>query len=155
MLEIRKIKSRSHRACRSLFQLFQTLSCETLDFQNLGNTQIDHALTHARRHFWIQLLEIMQLRYVISWAKANFSVLLLFTPRGCLKHKNSVLALRAVHFVFAWRPRCASHFWFLQHLSCENAYFPHAWCKCVAGVRAFHFQHAFGTDWTRVFKFEW
>ena len=58
-------------------------------------------------------------------------------------------------FFCAWRPRCASQFWFLQHLSCENACFAYACCKCVAGAQVFHLQHAFGTGRKRVFEFEW
>ena len=39
MLQIRKINSRSNRACRSLFQLFQPLSYETLDFHFVKTAQ--------------------------------------------------------------------------------------------------------------------
>ena len=60
MLQIRKTKSRSDPACRSLFQLLQPLSYETLDFERLEDIQTDRALTRARRHFSIQLMEVMQ-----------------------------------------------------------------------------------------------
>ena len=58
-------------------------------------------------------------------------------------------------FYFAWRPRRAPQFCFLQHLSCDNALFAYARCKCVTGAQVFHLRHEFGTHLTRVFKSEW
>ena len=156
MLQIRKTNSRSHRTCRSSFQLFQPLSYETLDFHNVKHTQ--HALLSNPRA--VTLLVSMHKNYAkqlcaIPRREYTFLSYCRSRPRGVAKHRNRVLTLSAVHFFCAWRPRCASHFRSLQPLSCENAISAHARCECVAGVQVFHLWHRFATPRLCACKIEW
>ena len=156
MLQIHKIKHRSNLARRSQFQLFKPLSYETLDFQHSQNTKYQ-LLSRPRA---VMILVFAHVNYVqqlcaIPMPEYTFLTYCRSRPGGVAKCRNGVLTLHAVHFFCAWRPRRASHFWFLQHLSCANACFACACWKGVAGVQVFHLQHAFGTHRTRVFEFEW
>ena len=105
MLQIRKINSRSNRACRSLFQLFQPLSYETLDFHVVKNAQ--HTLLSKPRavtpllsihkNYAKQLCAIPTREYTfLSYCRSR--------PRGVAKHKNRVLTLGAVHFFLCLAP---------------------------------------------------
>ena len=105
MLQIRKTNSRSHRACRSSFQLFQPLSYETLDFHNVKHTQ--HALLSNPRA--VTLLVSMHKNYAKQlWAiprrEYTFLSYCRSRPRGVAKHRNRVLTLGAVHFFLCLAP---------------------------------------------------
>ena len=156
MLQIRKINSCSNRACRSLFQLFQPLSHETLDFHFvkiaqhtlLSKPRAVTPLLSIHKNYAKQLCAIPTREYTfLSYCRSR--------PRGVAKHKNRVLTLGAVHFFCAWRPRCASHFRSLQPLSCENAISAHVRCECVAGAQVFHLGHRFATRRICACHFEW
>ena len=105
MLQIRKINSCSNRACRSLFQLFQPLSHETLDFHFVKNVQ--HTLLSKPRavtpllsihkNYAKQLCAIPTREYTfLSYCRSR--------PRGVAKHRDRVLTLGAVHFFLCLAP---------------------------------------------------
>ena len=100
-----KINSCSNRACRSLFQLFQPLSRETLDFHFVKNAQhtllskprAATPLLSIRKNYAEQLCAIPTREYTfLSYCRSR--------PRGVAKHKNRVLALGAVHFFLCLAP---------------------------------------------------
>ena len=105
MLQIRKINSRSNRACRSLFQLFEPLSYETLDFHHvkhakhalLSNPGAVTLLISIHKNYANQLHAMPTREYIfLSYCNSR--------PRGVQQLRNGVLTLGAVHFFLCLAP---------------------------------------------------
>ena len=105
MLQIRKINSRSHRACRSLFWFLEPLSHETLDFHQVRTAQ--HVLLSNQRAvtlFISMRKEKSQQMYALPRRECIFRSYCTSRPRGVPKLRNSVLTFGAVDFFLCSAP---------------------------------------------------
>ena len=119
------------RACRSHFQLFQHLSCETLSFRNHTNQEKSHRKTQAPWHAIISGHGNDWICHEFSNGKlVSFIISRILAAEGLQNSKTAFSPCVPLTFFFACRLRRAPHFCFFSTPLVWERWF----CECLLSL---------------------